>query len=71
MEKYIVVYGDGIHDDTEALRMIANGKAKGITPSGKPIEEVEIRCKITKPIEISSNIKKSNKLNSADAKGRA
>jgi len=53
-KKYVVIYGDGIHDDTAALQAIANG-AKGITPSGVPIEKANITCLINKSLVVKSN----------------
>lgn len=65
-KKYVVVYGDGIHDDTAALQEIANGNAKGITPNGATIERANIECLITEAIKMPSNIKKPNKSLNSD-----
>ncbi len=36
----VTVYGDGIHDDTEAVGLILNGKAIGIFPDGTKITDI-------------------------------
>ena len=57
-KKYVTVYGDGIHDDTEALQLVANGKAKGILPDGRSLEfGAGMKYHITKPIEMKSSRK--------------
>lgn len=32
---YMIIYGDGVRDDTEALQAYINGKAQLIYPNGK------------------------------------
>lgn len=57
MKKLVVVHGDGVHDDTEALQAIANGEADGIFPDGTPFSICAgKRFLITKPIFINCKI---------------
>lgn len=32
----VVVWGDGVHDDSAALQAIYEGKARGVKPDGTP-----------------------------------
>jgi len=48
----VIIHGDGIHDDTEALQAIINGKAKGIRPDGRASLDGAV-CKITQPIRLT------------------
>jgi len=32
--KQVLVYGDGVHDDTEALQKVLDSEAQGIYPDG-------------------------------------
>ena len=62
-EKIVVVYGDGEHDDTEALKAIANGEARGILPDGRPFENARgAKVLITKPMIIKEEKKMISKL---------
>lgn len=38
----VIVYADGITDDTKAIQKISNGEAIGVTPDGKPCEVMKI-----------------------------
>lgn len=38
-KKTVIVYGDGVTDDTNALQDIFNGQAIGIKPNGRPWDE--------------------------------
>lgn len=52
--KTVIVYGDGVHDDTKALQLMANGKAKGICPDGSIFPKPGTVCRITRTIEIKA-----------------
>lgn len=53
---FVVVHGDGVTDDTKALRKILNGEAVGITPDGKPLASAEgLRIKITETLELTGS----------------
>ncbi len=57
-KKLLLVYGDGIHDDTEAIQAYLNGEAELILPDGK-LFPADRKYYITKVLIIRSNEQKN------------
>ena len=55
MVNQVLVYGDGVHDDTEALTKIIAGKARGVFPDGTPYPGKGKRFLITKALDLKDS----------------
>jgi hypothetical protein len=51
-KRTVIVRGDGITDDTDALQAIVNGEARGIKPDGRPWNEGGSLVRIARTIEL-------------------
>jgi hypothetical protein len=50
--KSVIVYGDGVHDDTDAMQAILDGEAEGITPNGLPWNQDGSVMRLTRTLEL-------------------
>lgn len=54
-QRIVLVYGDGVHDDTEAMQAIVNGDAVAILPNGRPLSSSHATVRIARTLQVTGS----------------